>query len=238
MSCLVQTPSEMTLEKFFFHVFFLPIFSSPPLSLSPKPNPFFHSTPQHLSVPRYVVTEGREEGGVGYRWRSQVNSPSLVTRRPKPRPRPWKNLLAVPWSGVSRRKSVRICTRSATAFICLSHGDPERFGIRWGRFRPPRCEGERREMCARGMDAGINGDFEYLINESSKPAFEPSYFSRVSLSLSLSVFFVLFSSFLYISFFFSPQRERISYGVDIFVSLRIFGRAFRFIRVVVWWNFI
>lgn len=88
-------------------------------------------------------------------------------------------------------------------------------------------------MCARGMDAGINGDFEYLINESSKPAFEPSYFSRVSLSLSLSVFFVLFSSFLYISFFFSPQRERISYGVDIFVSLRIFGRAFRFIRVVV-----
>lgn len=48
-------------------------------------------------------------------------------------------------------------------------------------------------MCARGMDAGINGDFEYLINESSpasKSAFEPSslFFARVSLPLSLSLF--------------------------------------------------
>lgn len=48
-------------------------------------------------------------------------------------------------------------------------------------------------MCARGMDAGINGDFEYLINESSpasKSAFEPSslFFTRVSLPLSLSLF--------------------------------------------------
>lgn len=89
-------------------------------------------------------------------------------------------------------------------------------------------------MCARGMDAGINGDFEYLINESSKPAFEPSYFSRVSLSLSVCIFYFILILPLYILFFFfSPQRERISYGVDIFVSLRIFGRAFRFIRVVV-----
>lgn len=64
------------------------------------------------------------------------------------------------------------------------------------------------------------------------PLSNPPIF-RAFLFLSLSVFFVLFSSFLYISFFFSPQRERISYGVDIFVSLRIFGRAFRFIRVVV-----
>lgn len=53
-------------------------------------------------------------------------------------------------------------------------------------------------MCARGMDAGINGDFEYLINESSpasKSAFEPSslFFARVSLplSLSLSLYFIL-----------------------------------------------
>lgn len=48
-------------------------------------------------------------------------------------------------------------------------------------------------MCARGMDAGINGDFEYLINESSpasKSAFEPSslFFARVSLPPSLSLF--------------------------------------------------
>ena len=64
------------------------------------------------------------------------------------------------------------------------------------------------------------------------PLSNPPIF-RAFLFLSLFVFFVLFSSFLYISFFFSPQRERISYGVDIFVSLRIFGRAFRFIRVVV-----
>lgn len=57
-------------------------------------------------------------------------------------------------------------------------------------------------MCARGMDAGINGDFEYLINESSpasKSAFEPSslFFARVSLPPSLSLSFcILFSSFL------------------------------------------
>lgn len=55
-------------------------------------------------------------------------------------------------------------------------------------------------MCARGMDAGINGDFEYLINESSpasKSAFEPFslFFARVSLPLFLS-FCILFSSFL------------------------------------------
>lgn len=83
-------------------------------------------------------------------------------------------------------------------------------------------------MCARGMDEGINGDFEYLINESSKPAFEPSYFSRVSLSLSVCIFCFFHLSFIYPLLFFSPQRERISYGVDIFVSLRIFGRAFEF----------
>lgn len=57
-------------------------------------------------------------------------------------------------------------------------------------------------MCARGMDAGINGDFEYLINESSKPAFEPSYFSRVSLSLSLCIFYFILILPLYILFFF------------------------------------
>lgn len=50
------------------------------------------------------------------------------------------------------------------------------------------------------MDAGINGDFEYLINESSpasKPAFElvsnPSslFFARISLSLSFIFYFIL-----------------------------------------------
>lgn len=61
-------------------------------------------------------------------------------------------------------------------------------------------------MCARGMDAGINGDFEYLINESSKPAFEPSYFSRVSLSLSLCIFCFILILPLYILFFFAPAR--------------------------------
>lgn len=192
--------------KVFFPCFFSSnFFLSPSLSLT-KAQPFFSfnaATPERSQV---RSNGGKRGGGVGYRWRSQVNSPSLVTRRPKPRPRPWKNLLAVPWNGVSRRKSVRICTRSATAFICLSHGDPERFGIRWGRFRPPRCEGERREMCARGMDAGINGDFEYLINESSKPAFEPSYFSRVSLSLSVCIFCFILILPLYILFFFAPAR--------------------------------
>lgn len=54
-------------------------------------------------------------------------------------------------------------------------------------------------MCARGMDAGINGDFEYLINESSpasKSAFEPSslFFARVSLTLSLSLSLFVFYS--------------------------------------------
>lgn len=48
------------------------------------------------------------------------------------------------------------------------------------------------------MDAGINGDFEYLINESSpasKPAFElvsnPSslFFARISLSLFYFLFY-------------------------------------------------
>lgn len=65
-------------------------------------------------------------------------------------------------------------------------------------------------MCARGMDAGINGDFEYLINESSpasKSAFEPSslFFARVSLTLSLSLsLFVFYShpSFVSLLFFF------------------------------------
>lgn len=61
-------------------------------------------------------------------------------------------------------------------------------------------------MCARGMDAGINGDFEYLINESSKPAFEPSYFSRVSLSLSVCIFCFILILPLYILFFFAPAR--------------------------------
>lgn len=55
------------------------------------------------------------------------------------------------------------------------------------------------------MDAGINGDFEYLINESS-PGFEallPTRFhpSRVFLSFLFFIFiFILFSSF-YLSFF-------------------------------------
>lgn len=64
-------------------------------------------------------------------------------------------------------------------------------------------------MCACGMDAGINGDFEYLINESSpasKSAFEPSslFFARVSLPLSLSLFlyFILILPLYPRSFFF------------------------------------
>lgn len=95
-------------------------------------------------------------------------------------------------------------------------------------------------MCARGMDAGINGDFEYLINESSpasKSAFEPSslFFARVSLPLSLSLFlyFILIlplypcSSF----FFFAPvsSRERIFVGG--YLRSGIFGCAFRFVRI-------
>lgn len=47
--------------KIFSPYFFLPIFF-PPSILSPKPNPFFHSTPQHLSVPRYVLTGARVKG--------------------------------------------------------------------------------------------------------------------------------------------------------------------------------
>lgn len=97
-------------------------------------------------------------------------------------------------------------------------------------------------MCARGMDAGINGDFEYLINESSpasKSAFEPSslFFARVSLPLSLSLSFcILFSSFLsYLRssffFFFAPvsSRERIFVGG--YLRSGIFGCAFRFVRI-------
>lgn len=71
-------------------------------------------------------------------------------------------------------------------------------------------------MCARGMDAGINGDFEYLINESSpasKSAFEPSslFFARVSLPLSLSLFlyFILILPFLSSLFFFFFFRSSI-----------------------------
>lgn len=85
-------------------------------------------------------------------------------------------------------------------------------------------------MCARGMDAGINGDFEYLINESSpasKSAFEPSslFFARVSLPLFLS-FCILFSSFLSYPrssfFFFSLQYHR----ANEFLSVDIFDREF------------
>lgn len=94
-------------------------------------------------------------------------------------------------------------------------------------------------MCARGMDAGINGDFEYLINESSpasKSAFEPFslFFARVSLPLFLS-FCILFSSFLCILallfFFFAPvsSRERIFVGG--YLRSGIFGCAFRFVRI-------
>lgn len=96
-------------------------------------------------------------------------------------------------------------------------------------------------MCARGMDAGINGDFEYLINESSpasKSAFEPSslFFARVSLPLSLSLFlyFILilpFLSSLFFFFFFAPvsSRERIFVGG--YLRSAIFGCAFRFVRI-------
>lgn len=93
-------------------------------------------------------------------------------------------------------------------------------------------------MCARGMDAGINGDFEYLINESSpasKSAFEPSslFFARVSLPLSLSLFlyFILILPFLssLFFFFFAPvsSRERIFVGG--YLRSGIFGCAFRFV---------
>lgn len=96
-------------------------------------------------------------------------------------------------------------------------------------------------MCARGMDAGINGDFEYLINESSpasKSAFEPSslFFARVSLPLSFSLFlyFILIlplypRSFFF--FFFAPvsSRERIFVGG--YLRSGIFGCAFRFVRI-------
>lgn len=94
-------------------------------------------------------------------------------------------------------------------------------------------------MCARGMDAGINGDFEYLINESSpasKSAFEPSslFFARVSLPLSLSLFlyFILILPFLssfFFFFFFAPvsSRERIFVGG--YLRSGIFGCAFRFV---------
>lgn len=71
-------------------------------------------------------------------------------------------------------------------------------------------------MCAREMDAGINGDFEYLINESSpasKSAFEPSslFFARVSLppSLSLFLYFILILPFLSSLFFFFFFRSSI-----------------------------
>lgn len=96
-------------------------------------------------------------------------------------------------------------------------------------------------MCARGMDAGINGDFEYLINESSpasKSAFEPSslFFARVSLPLSLSLFlyFILilpFLSSLFFFFFFAPvsSRERIFVGG--YLRSGIFGCTFRFVRI-------
>lgn len=94
-------------------------------------------------------------------------------------------------------------------------------------------------MCARGMDAGINGDFEYLINESSpasKSAFEPSslFFARVSLPLSLSLF-VFYSHPSFVSllffFFFAPvsSRERIFVGG--YLRSGIFGCAFRFVRI-------
>lgn len=92
-------------------------------------------------------------------------------------------------------------------------------------------------MCARGMDAGINGDFEYLINESSpasKSAFEPFslFFARVSLPLSLSLFlyFILIlplyprSSF----FFFSLQYHR----ANEFLSVDIFDREFSGVHFV------
>lgn len=90
-------------------------------------------------------------------------------------------------------------------------------------------------MCARGMDAGINGDFEYLINESSpasKSAFEPSslFFARVSLPPSLS-FCILFSSFLCILallFFFSLQYHR----ANEFLSVDIFDREFSGVHFV------
>lgn len=91
-------------------------------------------------------------------------------------------------------------------------------------------------MCARGMDAGINGDFEYLINESSpasKSAFEPFslFFARVSLPLFLS-FCILFSSFLsYLRssfFFFSLQYHR----ANEFLSVDIFDREFSGVHFV------
>lgn len=95
-------------------------------------------------------------------------------------------------------------------------------------------------MCARGMDAGINGDFEYLINESSpasKSAFEPSslFFARVSLPLSLSLFVFYshpsFPIFALLFFFFAPvsSRERIFVGG--YLRSGIFGCAFRFVRI-------
>lgn len=94
-------------------------------------------------------------------------------------------------------------------------------------------------MCARGMDAGINGDFEYLINESSpasKSAFEPSslFFARVSLPLSLSLSLFVFYShpsfpiFALLFFFFSLQYHR----ANEFLSVDIFDREFSGVHFV------
>lgn len=98
------------------------------------------------------------------------------------------------------------------------------------------------------MDAGINGDFEYLINESSpasKPAFElvsnPSslFFARISLSLFYFLFYShpSFISSLFFFFFFSLQYHRANEYhprwilLDRVRSRIFFGCASRLVRI-------